>query len=672
LKKVSRYIFAGLIFVFILIIFFNQIVFTEKVFFLRDTLIQFFPWRFYINLCLKQGIVPLWNPYLFCGIPFLASIQTGIFYPLGFVFYFFAFPVAYKLYVLIHLFLAFLFMYLLLKEFNADDFSAFFSGMVFALNGFILTKLEFLSVLGTVVWIPLVFLMLKKSTQKFSLKFVFLLAIIFSIQFFAGHPQYIIYEAILCFFYSFSAAIFLKKFYPLYTFFLSAFLSLFISAVQLIPSIEFILNSARAGKGFMEVFFTYSATFKNFVNLLNPLQKYSPNNWAYGNFCGITAFLLAIYSLRIKRKIVIFFWAVFLFSLFFALGKNNVLFLKLYKYLPFSGIIRYPATIFFLSVFSIAFLSGFVLRSEKSRFLKALFIISAFTELFFVGQKFNPTTDKRIYMAYGDKIKFLKEQKGFFRFFHSPKTERNRTASGFDTFDAWVRWKDNLYGDTGLLFGLYNAGGQNVELADCYNFTDEICRAKGPDDALKLLALLSVKFLLIDYDFNSEKWKKVFEESGDYRIRIYENTDFLPLAYFVSGSKILKKGEILKFLKSEKFVPRREVVLEDGIEKKGRSSFFRKALILKRNPVYISLLIDAPCNGWLVLTESFYPDWVARVDGRKEKILRANYFLKAVPVGSGKHIIEFFYKPLSFTVGFWISLISVIFVIIKVIKMTRK
>jgi len=651
LKKVNRYIFASVVFVFILVIFFNQIIFTKKVFFLRDTLIQFFPWRFYINFCLKNGITPLWNPYSFCGIPFLASLQTGIFYPVGFVFYLFAFPLAYKLYIFIHLFLAFSFMYLLLKEFNADDFSAFFSGMIFALNGFILTKLEFLSVLGTVVWFPLVFLILKKSVKKFCSKFVFLLAIIFSIQFFAGHPQYIIYEAILCFLYCFSVAIFFKNFYPVYTFFLSAFLSLFISAVQLIPSIEFILNSARAEKGFMDVFFTYSSGFKNFMDFANPLQKYSPNNWAYGNFCGITAFLLAIYSIRIKRKIVSFFWAVFLFSLFFALGKNNILFLKLYKYLPFSGLIRYPSTIFFLSVFSLAFLSGFVLRTEKSRFLKVLFIISAFVEIFFVGQKFNPAADEKIYMAYGDKIKFLKNQKGFFRFFLSPKTERHRKASGFNTFDAWIRWKDNLYGDVGLLFGLYNAGGQNVELADYYNFTDKIFRAKGPDDALKLLSLLSVRFLLIDYDFNSKKWKKVFEERGDYRIRIYENTKFLPLAYFVSGAKILKKEEILKFLKSEKFVPRREVVLEEGNESNGNISFFRKALILKKNPLYISLLVDAPCNGWLVLTEAFYPGWVARVDGKKEKILRANYFLKAVPVSRGKHIVEFFYKPLSFVIG---------------------
>ena len=31
----------------------------------------------------RRGIVPLWNPYLFAGAPFVGDIQSGIFYPLN-------------------------------------------------------------------------------------------------------------------------------------------------------------------------------------------------------------------------------------------------------------------------------------------------------------------------------------------------------------------------------------------------------------------------------------------------------------------------------------------------------------------------------------------------------------------------------------------------------------
>ena len=32
---------------------------------------------------LSQGIIPLWNPHLYSGIPFAADIQSGLFYPVN-------------------------------------------------------------------------------------------------------------------------------------------------------------------------------------------------------------------------------------------------------------------------------------------------------------------------------------------------------------------------------------------------------------------------------------------------------------------------------------------------------------------------------------------------------------------------------------------------------------
>jgi uncharacterized membrane protein YfhO len=48
------------------------------------------------------------------------------------------------------------------------------------------------------------------------------------------------------------------------------------------------------------------------------------------------------------------------------------------------------------------------------------------------------------------------------------------------------------------------------------------------------------------------------------------------------------------------------------------------------------------------------------VDGKENKIYRANYVLRAVFVPSGKHTVEFKYDPWSFKIGAIISLLTLI------------
>ena len=52
-----------------------------------DTLTYFYPYRAYAGEVIRSGQLPHWNPYLFYGVPFLANIQTAVFYPLNALFY---------------------------------------------------------------------------------------------------------------------------------------------------------------------------------------------------------------------------------------------------------------------------------------------------------------------------------------------------------------------------------------------------------------------------------------------------------------------------------------------------------------------------------------------------------------------------------------------------------
>ena len=56
---------------------------------LSDLLLENYPWKQFIVQSLRQGQIPLWNPYLFTGLPFLAAGQHSALYPLSVLFYIF-------------------------------------------------------------------------------------------------------------------------------------------------------------------------------------------------------------------------------------------------------------------------------------------------------------------------------------------------------------------------------------------------------------------------------------------------------------------------------------------------------------------------------------------------------------------------------------------------------
>jgi len=665
---------AALIMLGLVTLFFGDIIFSSQTFFMRDTLIQFFPWNIFKNTCLQQGIIPFWNPFSHCGMPFSAAMQAAVYYPPNIIFYILNFVTAYKIYIVFHIFIAFVSMFLLMRESGMDDDAAFLSGIIFAFNGYILTKIEFLSVLGTSVWMPAAFLILMKSRERTGFKRISALALVLSFQFLAGHPQILFYEILALFIYCAALFIFTreKTAKPFLTLTSSGILAVMISAVQFIPSLEFVLNSTR-GKGLpLEFVMTNSFSLGMLTKFFDPFLRYSNNDWPYSCYVGIIAFVIFLSSFKSLSKSVRFYWALFIVSIFAALGGNNPAFGFIIKVLPFLKAFRYPSTILYLSVFAVAAGAGYAMTALRvSKKIKILLVLAVFAELFITGKKFNSSTDKGIFTVYGDKINFLIKQEGFFRYFVAHRT----SDSIKDCY--WSDWKDHLYGDTGLVFGLYNAVGQNIELTDYNDFKKRILWTASSDRAMKFLSMMSVRFLLADYKVKSNKWKLRFENpKAPYNVRIYENKDFLPRVYFAGRAKAMDKEKILDYMESDAFDPRKEVVFESmgtvpidsivtvpiGIPIAGKTP---KAVITEDIINRISITVYAPRDAWLIMTDAFYPGWKALVDGKKTKIVKANYFQRAVFVPEGSHIITFSYRPLSFVAGFVIAFFSLIFLLYK-------
>lgn len=73
------------------------------------------------------------------------------------------------------------------------------------------------------------------------------------------------------------------------------------------------------------------------------------------------------------------------------------------------------------------------------------------------------------------------------------------------------------------------------------------------------------------------------------------------------------------------------------------------------------LEVDAPAEGYLYLSDAYYPGWVARdADGTEYPIVPANHAFRAVKLPPGKHKITFTYEPASFRIGKNITLAALL------------
>ena len=119
-----------------------------------DGIAQFYPWRLFAADTLRSGYLPLWNPYQFCGTPFVANSQSAVFYPPNLLFTVLPTMRAFGVSAILHLAMAGWFTYLLLRRLNCSEIAALLGGVVFAFSGWQIAWLQLPTFLATSCWIP--------------------------------------------------------------------------------------------------------------------------------------------------------------------------------------------------------------------------------------------------------------------------------------------------------------------------------------------------------------------------------------------------------------------------------------------------------------------------------------------------------------------------------------
>jgi hypothetical protein len=339
-----------------------------------DIYSQLYPKFIYSSMILRTGHVPLWDPYEYCGMPFLAIMQAQVFYPFRHIFFLiFSPPVAMQVFIGFHIFLNGLFAWMFFRALRLSTGASVIAALVWAFSApLVLDSIYHPGRLSSIAWAPFCLLSLHMLLMKRKWRWSFLLAAGVAMQFLAGYPPiFLVTATILFLYFLFFLSSFLfsheankgkslaKTILLLAT---SAGLWFLLTAAQLLPFLELLKESHR------------SAGVVNVLQLqtqfLLPLSKIFLKN--AGNkstvsplFMGIPAFFLLAYGVILsKRPIRIFFVLAGFFTLIVALGNTTPVSPLLHAVPPFKYN-RFPIMWFHLSFFFIAALIGFGIDSVK-------------------------------------------------------------------------------------------------------------------------------------------------------------------------------------------------------------------------------------------------------------------------------------------------------------------
>ncbi len=358
------------------LLFFWKIALTNRILVGLDVFTYFYPYKAYAAQAIRHGSLPLWNPYLFMGVPFLANIQAATLYPLNVPLYWLSVPKMVSYSIVLHVFLGGAFTYhqapLALRF---GPWAALNAGVVFALGGFLGAQTEHVNQVTAVVWVPLVMYLLYLSYERRRLRHALLGAVVIAVQFLAGHAQssYIALVVLACY------ALYLPLaerrgvmrtplLSPVTIRRVTLGLGLFativvvgagLAAFQFLPTYELSRLSIRgAGLSYRQAV-SFSLQPGMLPRSLLPNFGDTPFS-EYVAYTGIIPLLLALLGVwrRGRKQQAPFFIALSALGLLLALGVYNPLYYVLYRLLPGFSLFRAPARWLYLYALGMAVLAG--------------------------------------------------------------------------------------------------------------------------------------------------------------------------------------------------------------------------------------------------------------------------------------------------------------------------
>ena len=329
------------------------------------------------------------------------------------------------------------------------------------------------------------------------------------------------------------------------------------------------------------------------------------------------------------------------------------------------------------ALFALSFLL-FLVRSNKPKMqIVIIFLIAVhLIDLWQFARKFTPFTPRSLIFPQTTTLSYLRDNAGMNRFWgHGSAVIEANFATQYALYSP--EGYDPLYPQR---YGEFIAASVNGTIPPTFTGSTRSDATIAPSNGdllldnpyrMKVLAVLGVRFILnrdengaTGHSFPADQFSPVFRDNG---WTVYEYLRATPRVVLATAFDTYRtKDDFTRKFFNESFDPARSVLLEGppAVAPDDRGAAY--AEIASYTPREVAITVQSDGNRILVLSDTFYPGWHAFVDDVPAKILVANYAFRGVSVPKGEHIVRFLYKPDSYTIGSYMSFVSLIGLIIVI------
>ena len=670
-----------------------------------DPIQQYLPWRIYAVESLRAGAVPLWNPYSFCGTPFLANLQSTVLYPLNLLFLLTGARHGFGVSAILHLALGGLFMYAFLRTLGLRQAAGLVGALVVMFNGFTVTWLEFPTLsLWAFMWLPAVLLCYERSLRQPGSVWPALCALALGLQFLGGHFQISAYLILAFLLYALVRAVgpdgrMIYRGRALLLAVAPLAVGFALAAGQILPTLELAEHTGRLSHSAKEVVST-AFPLSRFILYLMPNFFGNPQHYNYwGNippysalnffetacYVGILPLLLAAWSLRRWREPQVwFFGGLTLFAVLVAIGSP--LYLLLHYLAPGFRELAGLGRILCLATFGLAGLAALGLddllplrqaRPTACPLICALIVLLAAALALAV---FGPSlTSEDFREALPGFAAYLTRQVAALLILVT-------AAAALLALRARMRLGAGAFGTLAVLllavdlFGFGVGFNPFVDPKMAYPETDTTRWLQSNADHWRITSLVSEPGRLDWMAHNSAMVFGLRDIHGSDSLRVRRSFELVAGPELDQASYPDPDSPLLDALAVRYLVTRREVgdgwrlvsdaeapiyenlealprayVIEDDEASGGTISAARFQV---DDPDRVVLHVESKAAGTLALMDSYYPGWRARVDGKPAVVRDFSQGFRSVAVPPGEHTVELRYEPASFRVGMFLSLLA--------------
>jgi len=613
---------------------------------------------------LREGVLPLWEPYAGCGRPLLADPQTAVFYPAIFLAALFGRAgLLYRIEAVevLHVFLAGFFTYLLARRIGLDRGPALLAGLMFELGGFMASQLQHLGSICGAPWLVLAWLALFLPAGWR----IPALALALTLSFFCGYTALTVMTGAsalllaLLLWASGRAGWKVVLSVPL-----AGLLAAGLAAVQLLPSLE--LASHSVGQYRSEWLTGFGLPPAALVSLVSPnywgifdLRTYrAPYDltllYLYSSGLGLALALLALF--RRLRYTAVFASLAALCGLLM-LGEFTPAGRFLFAALP----VFLRNTVYwhlFMAAFllALALLAGCGAQAwlRRPHWTWAACAVAAL-DLLAVGSG-RPMNTQRIAEASVIGENSIDGSRETFNALQAAADDGR-----YDTVDDTVTLPNSA-----PLMRLRSASGYNpLALERLIQVRLGLARGRhwGAYYPVENLAspaagTMSIRALTSRRELPPERlrgtsWLPFARLPGR---TLYRNPG-APPRYRIVGRVRAAAGleESARLLRDPAFRPAVEAVAEGFQLDSGAQGAVR---VVAEYRQHIVLDTDTTAAAYLATSEAHYPGWTATVDGRPAPVYYTNAAFRGVPVPAGRHRVEFRFRSPALARGVWLSAVA--------------